>query len=267
MMFPENPRKYGTPPFRVVCVHGGPGAAGEMMPVCRHLAACGISSLETLQTASSVKGQLAELKNLIAANSECPVCLIGFSWGAWLSFIFAAEYPELIEKLIIISSGVFEEKYVKDLHAARMARLTDDERKELDALLRLLDDPQIPDKTEAFQRFGALFSKTDSFAPIADAENCEIDFRPDIYNAVWPEAAEMRKSGELMKLCPKIKCPVVAIHGDSDPHSPEGVRIPLSSSLPDFKFILLDKCGHKPWIERYAADAFYAALIGEVSTI
>jgi pimeloyl-ACP methyl ester carboxylesterase len=47
-----------------------------------------------------------------------------------------------------------------------------------------------------------------------------------------------------------IECPVVAIHGDYDPHPADGVRIPLSNVLKDFRFILLGKCGHVPWFER-----------------
>ena len=62
----------------------------------------------------------------------------------------------------------------------------------------------------------------------------------------------------------KIKCPVTAIHGDYDPHLADGVRIPLSRVLKDFKFILLEKCGHEPWIEKYAKDKFFNVLREEI---
>jgi pimeloyl-ACP methyl ester carboxylesterase len=57
---------------------------------------------------------------------------------------------------------------------------------------------------------------------------------------------------------------VLAIHGDSDPHPAAGVREPLSRTLPDFRFILLEKCGHMPWLERQARDTFYALLREEL---
>lgn len=261
----ENPRKYGAAPFRTVLVHGGPGAGGEMEPVCHRLAETGVSSLEPIQTALSVRGQLEELKNAIETEATAPVFLIGFSWGAWLSFLLASEYPGLVKKLILLSSGSFDEEYVKDLHSARMARLSEEEKQEIDSLAAILDNPAEENKSAAFRRFGELFSKTDTFEPIEEIEKCAIDFRPDIYNAVWPEAAELRKSGRLMELCSKIKCPLVAIHGDSDPHSSAGVKIPLASALSDFRFILLEKCGHKPWGERYAATHFYEVLREEIS--
>jgi pimeloyl-ACP methyl ester carboxylesterase len=82
----------------------------------------------------------------------------------------------------------------------------------------------------------------------------------DIFSAIWPEAAAMRSSGELLAQAGNIKCPVIAIHGDYDPHPADGVRIPLSGVLKDFEFILLEKCGHTPWLERQAKDAFYEVL-------
>jgi pimeloyl-ACP methyl ester carboxylesterase len=57
-----------------------------------------------------------------------------------------------------------------------------------------------------------------------------------------------------------VKCPVVAIHGDYDPHPPEGIRLPLSQILQDFRFILLKNCGHKPWIEKMAKERFFEIL-------
>jgi pimeloyl-ACP methyl ester carboxylesterase len=41
-----------------------------------------------------------------------PAILIGHSWGAWLGFLFAAKHPTLVQKLILVSSGPFDESYV-----------------------------------------------------------------------------------------------------------------------------------------------------------
>ena len=57
---------------------------------------------------------------------------------------------------------------------------------------------------------------------------------------------------------------MVAIHGDYDPHLAKGVEKPLAAVLKDFRFILLKKCGHLPWIERAARDRFYAVLREEL---
>jgi pimeloyl-ACP methyl ester carboxylesterase len=83
---------------------------------------------------------------------------------------------------------------------------------------------------------------------------------PDIYQAVWREASILRQTGELLELCKKVRCPVIAIHGDFDPHPSDGVREPLQTVLKSFQFVLLENCGHKPWIETMAKGKFYSIL-------
>ena len=83
----------------------------------------------------------------------------------------------------------------------------------------------------------------------------------------WPEAAELRRSGELLEQVKLISCPVIAIHGDYDPHPIDGIREPLESALDDFRIVVLEKCGHYPWIERYARDRFFELLRQELPPV
>jgi pimeloyl-ACP methyl ester carboxylesterase len=76
----------------------------------------------------------------------------------------------------------------------------------------------------------------------------------------------MRSSGELLELGRQISCPVVALHGDYDPHPADGVRGPLASVLSEFRFVLLERCGHMPWIERQARERFFEVLEEELET-
>ncbi len=244
-------------------LHGGPGAAGEMAPVARQLSSS-VGVLEPLQTATSMQRQVEELKTVLEKNGDLPVTLIGFSWGAWLSFMVAAKYPHLVRKLILIGSGGFEAKYAAGIQQARLSRLTEEERSEAISCLAVLDDlTTVGDKKATFKRIGELFSKADAYDPV-EQESEVIDHNVDIYMNVWREAAELRASGELLKLGKHIKCPVVAIHGDYDPHPAAGVQKPLFLTLKDFRFTLLKNCGHKPWIERHARDEFYEILNNEI---
>ena len=255
-------REHGDRPFNVAVVHGGPGAPGEMAPVARELSSV-TGVLEPLQAAATLEAQVQELMSVLESNGELPVTLVGFSWGAWLSFILAARYPSLVRKLVLISSGAFEEKYAADIMETRLGRLDEGERKRARALMETLDDPAVEDKDTPLARLGELMSKADSYNPTP--HNSEIlECRYDIYLGVWEQASELRRSGKLLDLGKSIRCPVVAIHGDYDHHLAEGVRGPLSLTLEDFRFILLEKCGHRPWIERSARDSFYSILKNEV---
>jgi pimeloyl-ACP methyl ester carboxylesterase len=258
----KNLRTYGKAPFNVAVIHGGPGAAGEMAPVARELAS-GWGVLEPLQTATSLQGQIEELRSVLENKADLPIFLAGFSWGAWLSYMVAAHYPALAKKLILIGSGPFEEKYATEIQETRLNRLSEEERIEVESLLEILDNPAAKEKKTAFARFGALFSKADAYDPIKH-ESEVIYYDPHIFHSVWKEAAELRKSGKLLQLGKHIKCPVVAIHGDYDPHPAEGVQKPLSAILKSFRLILLPNCGHKPWIEREAKDKFYETLREEL---
>ena len=254
----ENLRKYGNPPFEIIVIHGGPGTAGEMVPVARELSRDrGI--LEPLQTATTLEGQVNELKLSLENNTDFPITLIGFSWGAWLSFIFAARHPEFIKKLILIGSGPFEEKYAGKILEIRLNRLNEKEKLEVTSLMETLENSAKKNKNSTFERLGKLISKADTFEPIHCPDEI-IEYRFDIFQSVWREASELRKSRRLLELEKNIDCPTVAIHGDFDPHPAEGVEIPLTSVLKNFRFILLEKCGHKPWIEKNARNLFYNIL-------
>lgn len=219
--------------------------------------------LEPFQTENSINGQVQELKTVLEENGVFPVILIGFSWGAWLSFIFAANYPAFLRKLILVGSGPFEEKYAVGIQKTRLNRLSQKDRKEAESLIRVLNDPAAEDKGKVFSRLGELFLRTDAYDPVTQ-ESEAIDFRVDIFQRVWKEAEKLRRSGKLLQLGESIKCPVVAIHGDYDPHPAEGVQKPLSSVLKDFRFILLKNCGHNPWIEQKAREEFFRILREEL---
>ena len=258
----ENIRKYGNAPFNIAVIHGGPGAPGEMAAVAKELSkACGV--LEPLQTKSNIKEQLQELEIVLKENGNLPMTLIGFSWGAWLSFVFAARNSSFVKKLILVSSGPFEERYALDIMRTRLSRLAEEERMTIDSLSEILNDPDRQDKNEIFAQLGELISKADSYDPLPYKSDV-IEYQYDIFENVWNEAEELRRSGKLVAFGRQIQCPVVAIHGDYDAHLAEGVKIPLSSVIKNFRFILLKDCGHRPWIERAAKDAFYTILKKEL---
>ena len=261
----KNPRMYGKAPFNVAVIHGGPGAGGEMAPVARKLAS-GWGVLEPLQTATSVEGQVEELRAVLENRGDLPVTLIGFSWGAWLSFIVAARHPPIVRKLILVGSGPYEEQYVAGLEETRLSRLREEERTEFEFIIKALSDPVAGDKDALLERLGALALKTDEYDPIMDesGEPNPVGSQGDIFQNVWRDAAALRRSGGLLEIGRRIECPVVAIHGDYDPHPAEGVQEPLSATLEDFRFIPLKNCGHTPWIERQARKEFYRTLEEEL---
>lgn len=259
----ETLRTYGSPPYSILVIHGGPGAPGGMAPVARELSRlAGI--LEPLQGANTIDGQINELHDAIRHYADPPVTLIGHSWGAWLGFMLAARHPGLARKLILVGSGPFEERCAPVIMETRLQRLSTDEQLRVAALVESLDDPAAPGRRGKLKDLGAILSRADSYDPAYPDDETE-DVQPGIYAAIMREALELRKSGALLEQGRRIACPVLAIHGDHDPHPAAGVSGPLSRVLRNFRFVLLDRCGHYPWRERHGRGPFYAILKNEVA--
>ena len=143
-------RKYGSPPYKFAVIHGGPGAPGYMAPVAKELSHL-MGIIEPLQTKDTIDGQVEELYTVLNEHAQLPVNLIGHSWGGFLNIIFYDKYPDVVDKIILISSGPFEEKYVKMIRETRSSRLSKKAIEETKKIERNLYDKDQPKKTELLQ--------------------------------------------------------------------------------------------------------------------
>jgi pimeloyl-ACP methyl ester carboxylesterase len=255
-------RKWGHGPYSLAVIHGGPGAPGEVAPVARELSVSrGV--LEPFQTAITLDGQVQELRAVLLEHGQVPVTLVGFSWGAFLSWLTAARYPALVKKLVLISCPPFLDEYAASITKTRLVRMKQQDKAEAQDIIGKLEMPETPGKNALLARLGYLLSRADAFDP-ANIGDEGFHCQYDLFREVWEEAAELRRSQVLLQMAKSIRCPVVAIHGDWDPHPAEGVNIPLSKELENFRFVLLEKCGHRPWAERNASEHFYKVLMEEI---
>lgn len=237
-----------------------------MAPVARRIGES-FGVLEPFQTVASVEGQINELGDVLLFHAAVPAILAGFSWGAWLALLTAAKYPAIVKKVITVSSGAFEERYAEQLYETRLSRLTHEERSEFERIATTLNDSEGENRNALLARFGELASKADTFAPVEDGER-DGEVLPDahIFRQVWSDAAGMRRSGELLRRVSLVACPVVALHGGYDPSPVAGTAEPLAAALSDFRLIMLERCGHTPWIERHAREEFYRVLLREIES-
>jgi pimeloyl-ACP methyl ester carboxylesterase len=100
-----------------------------MVAVARELSAVkGV--LEPFQTETSLEGQIRELRSVLEKDGRVPVTLVGFSWGAFLSWMVAARYPALVGKLILVGCPPFEEQDAAAITQTRLDRLTPENHRE-----------------------------------------------------------------------------------------------------------------------------------------
>jgi pimeloyl-ACP methyl ester carboxylesterase len=258
----DNFRTFGSEPYDIVMLHGGPGAPCSLEAVSRRLS-FSFGILEPAILSLTVKEQVEELHSIITNNSSCPLFFIGHSWGAWLCLLYASKYPDSVRKLLLLGTPPVEGKYVPLIEATRLSRLTEQEKKDY-----LIAQNQFFTATESNSLstdFVTLLTKTDVFEALPN-ETLDSKFYPDVFQSVWKEASQMRTNGELINAIRQVKCPVVAIHGDFDPHPSEGVKESLTAILPNFRFNLIERCGHYPWKEKYGKDILYKIFYKEMGS-
>jgi pimeloyl-ACP methyl ester carboxylesterase len=152
-----------------------------MAPVARRLSMSrGI--LEPLQTGLSIDAQVMELRQIIELHGVVPMTLVGWSWGAWLSYIFAARHPSLTSKLILVGSGPFTAEYAATIWPTRMGRLSLDEQGAARAALEQPSDP-VANKAGVLRKLERLLSKADSYDPLT-LETEVLEYQPATYQHV-----------------------------------------------------------------------------------
>ena len=249
-------RLYGNAPYKIVLVHGGPGAIGSLKGFAKELNELSqIGVVEALQSKYSIDELVEELYNQIKDNCNEKVSLIGHSWGAWLVAFFSAKYPVLIENVILVGSGPLEDKYVSEIGARRMENLSEEEG----AIFQRLSNNQATDEDMA--KIPKVFEKSDNYC----LENRDLH-RADrtdsqMHNMVWEEAAKLRTNGTLLTSFKKIQSKLFLIQGEIDPHPAKGVIVPLRENGIKCESYVLEKCGHSPFMEKYAKEDFYRILL------
>lgn len=245
-------RRYGKAPYSVAVIHGGPGAAGEMAPVARQLSKK-FGVVEPLQTQKSVLGQAEELESQLS-EFDAPFILVGHSWGAWLSLLYAKNNPDQVRSLILVGCPPFTEEEAKSIMDYRLSRLDESDRHKVGALLK---KEQLSD--DELTRLGVLMEKADIYEKLKNAPDA-VMADAEIGTAVWQEARQMRISGEWMRILGAVKCPTTLIHGRQDPHPYKAVQRALEDAGASFDMALMDQCGHTPWKEAKKMSTFYKLL-------
>lgn len=249
-------RLYGKEPYRVVLVHGGPGAIGSLKGFSEEFSELSkLGVVEAIQSKYSIAELIEELYCQIKDNCIGKVSLIGHSWGAWLVAIFAEKYPELIKSVILIGCGPLEDQYVSEIGSRRLQNLTDEDS----AIFQRLISNQATD--EDMEKIPRILDKSDNYC-LENREKHRADKADsEMHNKVWSEAAKLRTSGELLASFKNIKSKLYLIQGELDPHPVKGVTLPLQNNNIPCETYILEKCGHSPFMEKYAKEEFYKILM------
>ena len=157
---------HGSSPYSLVLLHGGPGAPGSLEPVAEELSKC-FGVIEHLQTKYSINELISELHDDLKDFKSTPLTLMGHSWGAWFSILYAARYPEDVKQLILAGCPPFEKRYVPLIMEKRLTRLSLQDKDMFLRLLNEMDNGNISD--EDFKILESLLDSTENYQTVSSS--------------------------------------------------------------------------------------------------
>lgn len=238
-------------------LHGGPGAAGYMAPVARALSNR-FDVFEPLQRGSgleplTVARHVQDLDDAITRNCDQPPAIVGHSWGAMLALAHAGAHPDRVSSLVLVGCGTFSRAARARMGEILAARRTRAIERELELSASCTD----PD--ERLSRRGRIMQKLQSCDLMEGAdEPARCDARA--HEETWRDALRLQEEGIHPKAFAAIRVPVLMLHGVEDPHPGPMVRDSLLPFIPQLEYVEYARCGHYPWLEKEAHEAFWDAL-------
>lgn len=246
----------------IIVVHGAPILSQDyLLPYLTKLAennlvifydqrGCGYSTSELTEKYINVQTFVEDIETIRKSLNLDKIILLGHSWGGFVSMKYAIQYPEHLDKLILMGTMPASQEefslFLKEV-AKRLAPLQ--------------DKLQVIESTDLFK----------SGDPETVEQQNKIVFQTYLYNPedinklnlLLPRQGILSGFKVLELLCgdifmkpyhifkelATIKCPTLILHGDSDPISYQMAEH-IHQAIPDSQFIKIDHCGHFPYIEQ-----------------
>ena len=238
--------KTGSGPA-VVIIHGVGGHKEDWRGVAEALAADHtVYAVDMLGFGGSsrdckdlkISTQAAAIKALLAREGVATAKLVGNSVGGWVAATFAATYPEMTGKLVVIDPAGFEAMF----QGESPVNLFPDDVAQMKQLLSFVIHSE--------------FAHTDEFAAQAFA-GFQAGGEKSIVPVLWPGLFE---SARLEALLPKVQAPTLVIWGKEDRLFPVALCPYLTSLTPGAKSVIIENASHFPQVDQPAA------LIGELKS-
>jgi proline iminopeptidase len=262
--------KKGAP--RLLVLHGGPGADhryllpqllhfGEKYDLLFYDQRGGGESRTRSPDPITWKTQVDDLSSVIRELSLDPLSIVGYSFGGLITLLYLVESYTRAElktprRVVLIDPAPITKQFRRQFEDEFARRQRDPEiqrmREELNASGLRESDPA------AYRQRAFELSVAGYFAdPRLATDLTPFRVVGRVQQSVW----ESLEGFDLTSKLRKAEFPVLIVHGRDDP-------IPLASSaeaaaLLGAKLVVLDDCGHVPYVEQSAA--LFAAVDGFLS--
>jgi proline iminopeptidase len=269
----------------VLIVHGGPGMPysqpwAGLEPLTRQyrfhyydLRGCGKSTrpferfesknmyqnMQNLDQTLGLGAQIADIERLRQILGEEKLILIGHSWGGLLAALYAAEFPERVEALILVSPANMlvmpQPEAESDLFASVRQRLPADQQAEFDSFMKeymdfntlfTLSEGDLITRNEKFGAYYAQVMGVSSLAPQGEPGGW----------MVWAQYASLGRRHDYRLALKKVTAPTLVFHGSNDLQSEAASHL-YAEVFPDAQFVVIEGASHFAFEEQpgeFAAD-------------
>jgi proline iminopeptidase len=218
-------------------------------------------NMKALDQSLGLAAQIADIERIRQILGDDKLILIGHSWGGFLASLYAAEFPQHVEALILVSPAntlvMPQPEADSDLFASVREKLPAEQQAEFDEFMA------------EYMNFNTLFQKSDAdlvamneqfgqyYVQVADiSAQMPQQGRPGGW-MVWGMYMSMGQRHDYRVALNDVTAPVLVLHGADDLQSEAATRM-YADAFPNAEFAIIQNTGHFSFEEQ--PDQF-AALV------
>ena len=209
-------------------------------------------NVKTLDQTLGLGAQIADIERIRQILGEEKLIIMGHSWGGFLASLYAAEFPDRVEAMILVAPAdvlVMSQNQGGGLFEEVKKRLPESKQAEFDAFLeRYLDYKNIFTKSEADQvalnqEFGEYYTAVVEMPALTQTQG---EAGGWMVHAMYFSMGLQHDYREAMK---NVTAPVLVIHG-ADDLQPEPVSQLYADVFPKASFQVIENATHFPFDEQ-----------------
>ena len=234
------------------------GSGQSTRPIDRFSSSNYYENMVTLDQTLGIGAQLADMERIRQIFGDEKLIIIGHSFGAFLASLYAAEFPDHVEALVLVSPAdvlIMPQEEEGGLFGEVGKRLPEEMQEEYAAYL------------EDYFDFQHIFSNSE-----ADLIALNQEFGQYYQAVIDTSLLEQGKAGGWMVFAmyfsmgqrhdytgalQNVDAPVLVIHGADDLQTEEDSRL-YADSFPNATFEIIENTGHFSFIDQ--PDAFLAVV-------
>jgi len=216
-------------------------------------------NMTSLDQTLGLGAQIADIERIRQILGGGKLILIGHSWGGFLAALYAAEFPEEVKALVLVSPAttLVMPQEEADLFASVRQRLPEQQQQEFDAFMREYMDFNTlfirseADLVELNARFGQYYTSViESPTPVQGEPGGWMS---------WGMYISMGQRHDYRPALKAVGAPVLVLHGADDLQSKAASR-QYAEVFPNAQFAVLPDAGHFSFVEQPQA---FAQIVGD----